>query len=83
MAEIQERSNITYRLYDYDRVDKYTGYKTRKCLALEVDTSIGDEQVTRFLDKVILLYRMPALNIAMIFSRSRELQPFLLTEKWR
>ena len=23
MAEIQERSNITYRLYDYDRVDKY------------------------------------------------------------
>ncbi|MBQ6197294.1 MAG: hypothetical protein IJK47_07720 [Lachnospiraceae bacterium] len=23
MAEIQESSNITYRLYDYDRVDKY------------------------------------------------------------
>ena len=32
---------------------------TRKCLALEVDTSIGGEQVARFLNKAILFYGMP------------------------
>lgn len=32
---------------------------TRKCLALEVDTSIGGQQVTRFLNKAILFNGMP------------------------
>ena len=27
LAEIQQTSNITYRIYDYDRIDKLTGVK--------------------------------------------------------
>ena len=37
LAEIQQTSNITYRIYDYDRVDAKTGEKRKLHTALAVD----------------------------------------------
>jgi mannose-6-phosphate isomerase len=37
LAEIQQTSNITYRIYDYDRVDKKTGDKRELHTELAVD----------------------------------------------
>ncbi|MBU3821040.1 AraC family ligand binding domain-containing protein [Flavobacteriaceae bacterium XHP0103] len=37
LAEIQQTSNITYRIYDYDRVDAKTGEKRELHTALAVD----------------------------------------------
>ena len=37
LAEIQQTSDITYRIYDYDRVDKKTGEKRELHTALAVD----------------------------------------------
>ena len=37
LAEIQQTSNITYRIYDYDRVDKLTGTKRELHTELALD----------------------------------------------
>ncbi|MDY8135130.1 type I phosphomannose isomerase catalytic subunit [Aquimarina sp. 2201CG5-10] len=51
LAEIQQTSNITYRIYDYDRVDSKTG-KTRELhteLALDaIDYSVYDQYKTNY-----------------------------------
>ena len=37
LAEIQQTSNITYRIFDYDRVDKLTGEKRELHNDLAID----------------------------------------------
>lgn len=51
LAEIQQTSDITYRIYDYDRVDKTTGAKRElhNDLALDVlDFEVQDDFITTY-----------------------------------
>jgi mannose-6-phosphate isomerase len=51
LAEIQQTSDITYRIYDYDRVDKTTGAKRElhNDLALDVlDFEVQDDYITTY-----------------------------------
>ena len=51
LAEIQQTSDITYRIYDYDRVDKTTGEKRElhNDLALDVlDFEVQDDYITTY-----------------------------------
>ena len=55
LAEIQQTSDITYRIYDYDRVDKQTGAKRElhNDLALDViDFEVQDNYKTDYLKEL-------------------------------
>ena len=55
LAEIQQTSDITYRIYDYDRVDKQTGKKRdlHNDLALDViDFEVQDNYKTDYLKEL-------------------------------
>lgn len=54
LAEIQQTSDVTYRIYDYDRVDKVTGKKRdlHNDLAIDViDFEIQDKYKTSYLQE--------------------------------
>ncbi len=92
IAEVQENSNITYRLYDYDRIDK-TGHKRALHIekALDVANLNGTEaprQNLRVLKyqpgcAVEFLYRCKYFQVERMLvntERIREMVPFATTE---
>jgi mannose-6-phosphate isomerase len=66
LSEIQQTSDITYRIYNYDRVDNQTGKKRdlHNDLALDViDFEVQDHYKTDYLKRV--QYRKQTRSLAL------------------